>query len=60
MATVIAIVVTDLILFVVFVAQYRQELGVSVSSDHDRPPLRPKPQHRTPPPSPPGRQIARR
>lgn len=62
MLTIIAILVTDLILLVVFVTQYRQELGGTVNGAHDTPPVRPKPRRRTPPPPPadPGRQIARR
>lgn len=59
MITAIAIVVTDVLLFLVFVSQYRQELGMTVSGAHDTPPIR-KPRPRTAPPTRPGRQIARR
>jgi len=62
MVTAIAILLTDALLFVVFVGQYRQELGMSVNGAHDIRPLRKTPRPRTAPqpPADPGRQIARR
>ena len=62
MVTAIAILVTDVLLFVVFVAQYRQEIGMSVNGSHDIPPLRNKParQPAAPPPPARGRRITRR
>lgn len=60
MVTVIAILVTDLLLLAVFVSQYRQELSMSVNGSHDIPPLRKKPARRPARPAPavgPSRQI---
>jgi hypothetical protein len=43
MATAIGIILADLLLFVFYVCQYRQELGLSVNGSHDTPVMRKKP-----------------
>lgn len=43
MFTVIAIIVADVFVFLLFVFQYRQELGLTVNGSHDMPVLRAKP-----------------
>jgi hypothetical protein len=60
MATAIGIILADLLLFVFYVCQYRQELGLSVNGSHDAPVKRTKPA-RTPltPPPPPAAPAAR-
>lgn len=60
MVTIIAILVTDLLLLVIFVNQYQQELGIAVNGYHDIPPRRrrrPPPPPAAPPPVP---QITKR
>jgi hypothetical protein len=58
MVTAIGIILADVLLFVFYVCQYRQELGLSVNGSHDMPVARKKPK---PPPSPAaagrGRQV---
>jgi hypothetical protein len=51
MMTVIGIILADVLLFVFYVCQYRQELGLSVNGSHDVPVPRRKPAPR-PAPSP--------
>jgi len=43
MATVMGIILADLFVFLLFVYQYRQELGLTVNGSHDLPVLRKKP-----------------
>jgi hypothetical protein len=43
MVTVIAIILADVLLFLLFVYQYRQELGLTVNGSHDLPVVRKKP-----------------
>jgi len=43
MVTVIGIILADLFVFLLFVYQYRQELGLTVNGSHDLPVLRKKP-----------------
>jgi hypothetical protein len=43
MLTAIGIILTDVLLFVLFVCEYRQELGLSVNGSHDLPVARKKP-----------------
>jgi hypothetical protein len=50
MVTAIGIILADVLLFVVFVCQYRQELGLSVNGSHDAPVVRKKPVKKPPPP----------
>jgi hypothetical protein len=68
MATALGIILADLLLFVFYVCQYRQELGLSVNGSHDAPVARKKPAGTSvttpPPPAPPagppaarGRQV---
>jgi hypothetical protein len=64
MATAFGIILADVLLFVFFVCQYRQELGLSVNGSHDAPVVRKKPVKRPPPPPAPapnpagrGRQV---
>jgi hypothetical protein len=64
MATAIGIILADVLLFVVFVCQYRQELGISVNGAHDVPVARKKPVSNPPPaaagrPAGRGRQVVR-
>jgi len=51
MTTAIGIILADVLLFVFYVCQYRQELGLSVNGSHDVPVARKKPARK--PPSPP-------
>jgi hypothetical protein len=59
MVTAIGIILADVLLFVLFVCEYRQELGVSVNGAHDVP-VRRKTPARQPPPAPVGRAAGRR
>lgn len=43
MFTVIAIILADVFVFLLFVYQYRQELGLTVNGSHDMPVRRTKP-----------------
>src|SRR5258708_37253848 len=43
MVTVIAIILADLLVFLLYVYQYRQEFGLTVNGSHDLPGLRKKP-----------------
>jgi hypothetical protein len=43
MATALGILLADILLFVFYVCQYRQELGLSVNGSHDAPVARRKP-----------------
>jgi hypothetical protein len=58
MITAIGIILADVLLFVFYVCQYRQELGLSVNGSHDAPVVRKKPV-REPPPHPAGGQAGR-
>ncbi len=40
MATVMGIILADVLVFLLFVYQYRQELGLTVNGSHDLPVLR--------------------
>ena len=51
MITVLVIILADVLLFVFYVCQYRQELGLSVNGSHDAPVARQKPVKTPPPPS---------
>jgi hypothetical protein len=52
MLTAIGIILADVLLFVFYVVQYRQELGLSASGSHDAPVVRKKPVVKKPlPPS---------
>ena len=51
MTTIIAIIVADMLLFLLFVYQYRQELGLTVNGSHDLPVVRRKPAARPPAPT---------
>jgi hypothetical protein len=42
MVTAVGIILTDVLLFVLFVFEYRQELGLSVNGSHDLPVARKK------------------
>jgi hypothetical protein len=53
MGTAFYIIAADVLLFVFYVCQYRQELGLMVEGSHDEPVRRPP--VRKPPPVPPGR-----
>jgi hypothetical protein len=64
MATALWIIVADVVLLVICVVQYRQELGLTVNGSHDEP-VRRRRSVRNPPPPPvalraSGRQIARK
>jgi hypothetical protein len=50
MVTAIGIIVADVLLFVFYVCQYRQELGLSVNGSHDTPVARKKLVKKPPPP----------
>jgi hypothetical protein len=52
MLTAIGIILADVLLFVFYVVQYRQELGLSSSGSHDAPVVRKKPVAKKPPPPP--------
>ena len=43
MFTIIAIILADVFVFLLFVYQYRQELGLAVNGSHDMPVVRTKP-----------------
>ncbi len=43
MSTALGIILADLLLFVFYVCQYRQELGLAVNGSNDGPPARRKP-----------------
>ena len=43
MGTIIAIILADVFVFVLFVYQYRQELSLTVDGSNDRPVVRAKP-----------------
>jgi hypothetical protein len=43
MVTVIAIILADVLIFLLFMYQYRQEMGLTVNGSHDLPVLRKKP-----------------
>jgi hypothetical protein len=47
MVTIIAIIVADLLVLLLFVYQYRQETGLTVNGSHDLPVLRKKPASKT-------------
>jgi hypothetical protein len=49
MATAIGIFLADVLVFVLFVCEYRQELGISVNGAHDVPVVRKKPARHPPP-----------
>jgi hypothetical protein len=57
MGTAFYIIVADVLLFVFYICQYRQELGLMVEGSHDEPVRRPP--AKKPPPAPPSgsRQI---
>ncbi len=61
MVTALGIILADVLLFVFYVCQYRQELGLSVNGSHDIPVARKKPQPPPPPaaanPAGRGRQV---
>jgi hypothetical protein len=63
MGTAFYIIVADVLLFVFYVCQYRQELGLMVDGSHDEPVRRPPVRRPPPPPAPPsgrpsgGRQL---
>ncbi len=52
--TVLGILLADVLLFVLFVFQYRQELGISVNGSHDAAVQRKKLLENPPPPRAPG------
>lgn len=61
MATVLGIILTDVLLFVLYVCQYRQELGLTVNGAYDTPVVRKKPVATpTPPAAGRGRQVVAR
>jgi len=67
MTTIIAIIVADVLVFLLYVYHYRQELGLTVNGSHDLPVVRKKPAARPPAPTgapggPPtsGRQVVAR
>jgi len=43
MGIVIAVILADLLIFLLYIYQYRQELGLAVNGSHDMPVLRKKP-----------------
>jgi hypothetical protein len=43
MVTIIAIILADVLVFLLFVYQYRQELGFTVNGSHDQPVVRVRP-----------------
>jgi hypothetical protein len=61
MVTALGIILADVLLFVFYVCQYRQELGLSVNGSHDIPVARKKPKPPPPPaaasPAGRGRQV---
>jgi hypothetical protein len=63
MVTVIAIILADVVLFLLYVYQYRQELGLSVNGSHDLPVVRKRPAKPAAPAGEPanrGRQVVAR
>jgi hypothetical protein len=52
MLTAIGIILADVLLFVFYVVQYRQELGLTAGGSHDAPVVRKKPVVKKPLPSP--------
>jgi hypothetical protein len=50
MLTAIGIILADVFLFVFYVIQYRQELGLTAGGSHDAPVVRKKPVVKKPPP----------
>ena len=46
MVTIIGIILADVFVFLLFVYQYRQELGLTVNGSHDLPVLRNRPASR--------------
>jgi hypothetical protein len=50
MLTAIGIILADVLLFVFFVVQYRQELGITAGGAHDAPVVRKKPVVKKPSP----------
>jgi hypothetical protein len=52
MLTAIGIILADVLLFVFYVVQYRQELGLTAGGAHDAPVVRKKPVVKKPPPPP--------
>jgi hypothetical protein len=59
MVTAIGIILADVLLFVFYVCQYRQELGLSVNGSHDGPVVRKPFKKPPPPPAAPGHQAGR-
>jgi hypothetical protein len=51
MITAIGIILADVLLFVFYVVQYRQELGITAGGAHDAPVVRKKPVVKRPSPS---------
>ena len=43
MITVIGVILADVLVFLLYVYQYRQELGLTVNGEHDLPVVRKKP-----------------
>jgi hypothetical protein len=60
MLTAIGIILADVLLFVFYVVQYRQELGLTAGGAHDAPVVRQKPVVNKPPPAPSAANPARR
>jgi hypothetical protein len=60
MGTAFYIIVADVLLFVFYICQYRQELGLMVEGSHDEPVRRPPVRKPPPPPAPPGPPSAAR
>jgi hypothetical protein len=60
MATIIAIILADIFVLLLFVYQYRQELSLTVNGSHDQPVVRAKPPAQpTPPAGAAGGQVGR-
>ena len=51
MFTIIAIILADVFLFLLYVYQYRQEFGLTVNGSHDMPVVRTKPPKKPAPPA---------
>ena len=67
MLTIIAIILADVVVALIFVCRYRQELGLTVNGSHDLPVVRTKPARKLAAPAgaaggqaTPGRQIVAR
>jgi len=43
MITIIAVILADLLIFLLYIYQYRQEMGLTVNGAHDLPVVRKKP-----------------